>query len=408
MELVRLLDPFSRGDGFHLSPDIGRVLRAVRIHLRMDVSFISRFEGSERVIGHVDAGEPTPVAPGDRRHQSETYCGHIVSGRLPELIRDTAEVAETARLSATRELDIGAHVGVPLLLSDGSVYGTFCCFRHAPDPTLGERDLDTMRAFADIISHRIEQEEAERRESEAKRRRVEAVLAAGGPAIVYQPIVMLDDLRVVGVEALSRFAQEPRRTPDRWFTEAAEVGLGTALELAAIRNAIEGFRPFWREWPFQLGINCSAKVVIEGGLEAILREAPGERIVLELTEHDEVDDYWLLNEALDPLRALGVRVAVDDAGSGYASMRHILTTRPHIIKLDISLTKEIDRDPMRRALIGALITFASGFDGRLVAEGVETERELQTLRELKVQAAQGYHIGRPMTAEDFRLFLAKR
>ncbi|MBB3950261.1 sensor domain-containing phosphodiesterase [Aureimonas jatrophae] len=407
MELVRLFDNSSHG-GFALSPDIDRVLKVVRTHLRMDVSFVSRFEGRERVIGRVDAEAAAPIAPGDRGHESETYCGHIVSGQLPELIRDTAQVPGTACLSATGELGIGAHVGVPLVLSDGSVYGTFCCFRYTPDLTLSERDVETMRAFADLIAHRIEREEEERRESEAKRRRINEVLAAGGPAIVYQPIVMLDDLRVVGAEALARFSQEPRRTPDRWFGEAAEVGLGTELELAAIRNAIEGFRPFWREWPFQLGVNCSAQVVTDGGLEAILREAPSDRIVLELTEHDKVEDYWLLNEALDPLRALGVRIAVDDAGSGYASMRHILTTRPNIIKLDISLTKDIDRDPMRRALIAALNTFADGFDGRLVAEGVETERELETLRELKVQAAQGYHIGRPMAAGEFRRFLAQR
>lgn len=408
MELVRLFDHPSRGNGLEFSPDIDRVLRAVRTHLRMDVSFVSRFEGSDRIIDYVDAGEAIPVAPGDRRHESETYCGHIATGRLPELIRDTAEVPGTAALAATRELDIGAHVGIPLVLSDGSLYGTFCCFRHRPDPTLGERDLDTMRAFAEVVVHRIEQEEAERRMRKAKRRRIEAALAAGGPRIVYQPIVMLGDGRVVGVEALSRFSQEPRRTPDRWFVEAYEVGLGVELELAAIRNAIEGFRAFWTEWPFQLGLNCSARAVIEGGLEEILREAPSDRLVLELTEHDAVEDYWVLNEALDPLRALGVRIAVDDAGSGYASMRHILTTRPNIIKLDISLTKEIDRDPMRRALIAALRSFADGFGGRLVAEGVETEREYQTLRDLDVQAAQGYHIARPMTGEEFRQFLAGR
>ncbi|MDQ3570948.1 MAG: EAL domain-containing protein, partial [Actinomycetota bacterium] len=94
-------------------------------------------------------------------------------------------------------------------------------------------------------------------------------------------------------------------------------------------------------------------------------------------------------------RQRGLRVAVDDAGAGYASFRHILRLRPDIIKLDMALTRDIDRDPARRALAAALITFAENTGSTIVAEGVETAEELHALRQLGVTAAQGYYLGRP-------------
>lgn len=392
-----------------LFPDIQRILRTIRVHLGMDIAFVSHVVGAERVFRYVEgASSLVELKVGDCGPLDESYCQRVIDGRLPELVPDTSAVSEAMAIPATRELPVGAHMSVPLRFSDGSVYGTFCCFSHAPRPALNDRDLDVMRAFAEITAHQIESSEAQQRERDVKRARIEAVLAAGGPSILFQPIILLSDRRVVGVEALARFESEPRRSPDQWFAEAAEVGLCTALELAAVRNALKAWAPVWRDMPLQLGLNCSPKLIIEGGLKDILAEVPADRIVLELTEHTEVDDYLLLNDRLQPLRDLGVRVAIDDAGSGYASMRHILTTRPDIIKLDISLTRRIDSDPMRRALAQALIGFAAGFDGRIVAEGVETEQELAALQELGVHAAQGYFIARPMTVEAFRQFLSRR
>jgi predicted signal transduction protein with EAL and GGDEF domain len=95
------------------------------------------------------------------------------------------------------------------------------------------------------------------------------------------------------------------------------------------------------------------------------------------------------------LRALGVRIAIDDAGAGYASMRHILSIEPDLIKLDMSLTRGIDQDRKRRALASALIAFAHETRIDIVAEGVETAAELDTLRELGVRKVQGYFLARP-------------
>jgi EAL domain-containing protein (putative c-di-GMP-specific phosphodiesterase class I) len=128
----------------------------------------------------------------------------------------------------------------------------------------------------------------------------------------------------------------------------------------------------------------------------MLEGAPLKRIVLEITEHESVDDYAKLGAALAPLRERGLRVAVDDAGAGYASFRHILKLEPDVIKLDISITRDIDTQISRRALAAALIRFAEETGSRIVAEGVETEAELAVLRELRVNKAQGFLIGRPV------------
>lgn len=389
--------------------DIRRALRSLRRHLQMEVAFISQFSGTERIFIEVDTDlDDPPIAIGMSIPMEEGYCQRIVDGRLPYLIPDTGLVPEALEIAATLGMPIGSHISVPLIFSDGRVYGTFYCFGRHSDLTLHNRDLAMLRAVAELTSHHLEHEEKIRREASVKSERIRTVIASGGPEIVFQPIVLLADMRVIGVEALSRFSAEPRRTPDFWFAEAGEVGLKVELEKSALDNAIAEWSPLWRQTRLNLSLNCSAETVLSGVLETVFEHSPVEMIILEITEHDEVDDYDLLNRSLAPLRAQGLRLAIDDAGSGYASMRHILNTRPDIIKLDVSLTRDIDRDAMRRSLAGALVRFAEGFEGNVVAEGVEKESDLDALRVLGVRAAQGYHIARPLSLEGFHQFLSSR
>ncbi|MGH9028106.1 MAG: EAL domain-containing protein, partial [Acidimicrobiales bacterium] len=129
---------------------------------------------------------------------------------------------------------------------------------------------------------------------------------------------------------------------------------------------------------------------------SFVKEITAERIVLEVTEHSEIDDYACFGDSLSELRSNGVRLAVDDAGAGFASFRHILNIQPDIIKLDVALTRGIDADPARQALGSALLTFGlDAFNAGVVAEGIENERELATLRALGYPFGQGYHLGRP-------------
>jgi EAL domain-containing protein (putative c-di-GMP-specific phosphodiesterase class I) len=117
--------------------------------------------------------------------------------------------------------------------------------------------------------------------------------------------------------------------------------------------------------------------------------------VLEVTEHSSIEDYAPLVEARMRLRAHGIRLAVDDAGAGYASFRHIVALAPDIIKIDRGIVTGVDKDPARSALVAAMVTFARSFDATIVAEGVETGGELDSLAGLGVDTLQGHLTGMP-------------
>jgi EAL domain-containing protein (putative c-di-GMP-specific phosphodiesterase class I)/AmiR/NasT family two-component response regulator len=247
----------------------------------------------------------------------------------------------------------------------------------------------------------LERKATAEREATARRAELEAritkVLADDTMCIHFQPIVDLTNGSTVGNEALTRFTTEPVRPPNEWFAEAASIGRGIDLEAAAIEAAIAqlGDLP-----PAAfLSINASPATVCSRRLTDLLGPAISDRIVIELTEHDRVDDYDQLLAALEPLRALGIRLAVDDTGAGYASLNHILRLGADILKLDIGLTRTIDHDPVRRSLASALVAFAHDIGAAIIAEGVETQGELDTLRGLGVPWAQGYHLGKPAPIE---------
>jgi EAL domain-containing protein (putative c-di-GMP-specific phosphodiesterase class I) len=229
---------------------------------------------------------------------------------------------------------------------------------------------------------------------EERREFIRLTIANQSFDMVFQPIVDLKGGSAVGAEALSRFRHGPDRPPDVWFAEAAAVGLGVELELTALRLALEqlGRLPAG----LYLSLNASIEAVMSDEFRASMNSIPAERVVLELTEHTEVHDYTLFRQTLQDLRSKGLRLAVDDAGAGYSSFRHILNLQPDVIKLDIGLTKGIDRDPARRALGSALLAFGlEAYNASVVAEGIETEGEFRTLQVLGCPLGQGYYLGRP-------------
>jgi EAL domain-containing protein (putative c-di-GMP-specific phosphodiesterase class I) len=256
--------------------------------------------------------------------------------------------------------------------------------------TLREHNI----ALTDELERRLEREQLAEREKSERVERIEHVLADGtSMGMVFQSIVDLADRSVVGVEALARFADEPLRSPDLWFGEAAEVGLGPELEMKAVRAAIAELDRL--PSGVFLAVNVSPALVMSGKLDYLVDDPVCPRLVFELTEHVAVDDYGPIRQHIDPLREHGARVAVDDAGAGFSSMRHILLLQPEIIKLDNSLTHGVDHDPARRALASSLISFAKDVGASLIAEGVETAEELSTLEGLGAHWVQGYHIARP-------------
>jgi GAF domain-containing protein len=257
---------------------VAHVLRTVRKHLEMDVAFISHFRVDDRVFEHVDADGPAPIHVGQAIPLEEGYCLKVVRGELPQFIPDTSTVPACMVLPATSAIPIGAHLSVPVLLAGGEVYGTLCCFRYLPDHSLGERDMRMMRAFAEVLAGRLDENLAAVRLRERAAEEIRDTMAAGAPRMVFQPIYSLEDAELAGVD--------------------------------------------------------------------------------------------------------------------------ILNLKSDVIKLDMSLTRNIDVDPGRRALAKGLISFAHDIGSSITAGGVETRAELDALRCLGVDKVQGYFLSRPLPLDE--------
>jgi EAL domain-containing protein (putative c-di-GMP-specific phosphodiesterase class I) len=266
---------------------------------------------------------------------------------------------------------------------------------------------DRLRELQDEIGRGLDIErERARREQEIMRldrrrrdraeERIGRLIDGAGLDIALQPIVDLDSRRVVGAEALARFTDEDgdRLPTEETFLDAHALGLGVELELAVIDLALHNQSRL--PTGLYLSVNVSPALLGSAELESrIERELSVRPLVVELTEHQAVEDYVQLDGALERLRALGVRVAVDDVGSGFASFRHVTRVKPEILKLDRSLVSGIDDDPVRQSLASAIVAFARDVDAIVVSEGIESGDELSCLMDLAVGCGQGFYLGRP-------------
>lgn len=222
---------------------------------------------------------------------------------------------------------------------------------------------------------------------------VAGVLADRSFHPVFQPVYSLKDGRILAVEALTRFEAIPYRTPDLWFAAAQAAGHGVNLELAAIDEALRACADLPEH--VALSLNASPATLSDPHLLDLVTAHPERQVIVEITEHAVVSDYHLLQATVGALRAQGIRIAVDDAGAGFSSLRHIVQLAPETIKVDISLTQGVATSPLRRALAGALVEFAQHTGAELVIEGVEESSDLTTWIGLGADAAQGYLVGRP-------------
>jgi PAS domain S-box-containing protein len=252
--------------------------------------------------------------------------------------------------------------------------------------------LPAIVEFAGLAGALLGSSIAARRSLLRARDAIRTVVDRGTFDPVFQPIVELANRRIIGYEALTRFRDGV--PPQARFASAAAVGLGPALELATLTAALrEAERLPPDLW---LSLNVSPDLVLAGeGLRDLVRTA-GRPIVCEVTEHAVIDDYVAFRLAMAQLE--GLRLAVDDAGAGFASFRHVLELKPAFVKLDRSLVADIDGDPVRQALMVGMSHFAKSVGCRLIAEGIETKAELVTLMELGVPLGQGYLLGRPASA----------
>ena len=373
------------------------ILTAVKDHLGMDVAWVSSLQGNELRYDLV-SGHATAAAPEEGTSDSldGSYCRRVLTGELAPAVADARAHPGVRDLEVTERLGIGAYLGVPVRSPGGGVTGMLCCTSAGARPDLAQHQVRILALLAEVLAGlALPGLSAAADGADATQRvlveSVDAVISGAGRHCVYQPIVDLESGRVKGFESLLRVEVEPYR-PDLWLGLAHQVGRRLDLEVAAARTALEAL-PLLREEEY-LSINLSAQAIVER-LDEVLADVDPAHVVVELTEHEQVADYAVLMDVLRPALDAGLRLAIDDAGAGYASFRHVLRLAPAMIKADLDLVRDIDEDPARQALLSAMLTVARSSGASLVAEGVETASELACLVRLGVGAAQGYHLARP-------------
>jgi EAL domain-containing protein (putative c-di-GMP-specific phosphodiesterase class I)/DNA-binding response OmpR family regulator len=284
---------------------------------------------------------------------------------------------------------------IPLRTSTALLGAIVVCTDSVDGITFLAGRLPVLESFGAVASALLGPGIVSRQQRGEIRRDLEAVLATEAFVPVFQPVVDLASGETVGHEALTRFHDGTR--PDRRFADAAAVGLGLELESACLSAAMAASPLLPGDgW---LSLNVSPDLLLEGERLRDCLDGQARSAVLEVTEHVAIENYSAIREAVSSIGA-NVRIAVDDAGAGFASFRHILELRPDYVKLDIGLVRDIDRDDVRQALVAGIVYFAKKSGCRLIAEGIETEGERDQLRALGVDLGQGYLLGRPASAAD--------
>lgn len=388
-------------DAIQPAKAIARLLAEARIRLGLDIAFVSEFEGGRRVFRHVQGSSGLlRLVAGEGDPLETTFCARVVAGTAPQVMRDAQTEPSVADLPATRDLGIGAHVSVPIIFSNGRLYGTLCVFSQAPSSTLGDRDVEVLRVMASLIVEQLEIDEMLADQRQQAIARIHGAMRAGGLTTVFQPVVRLADGSLAFVEALSRFHAQPFRTPDQWFAEAWSVGLGPDLELWAVQCALDELHRLPED--VHMSVNLSPETALGSSLLPMLGAVDCSRLIVEITEHAVVADYDPLRTALRALRDIGVSIAIDDVGAGHSGLQALLELKPDLLKLDVSITSGLDVDPLRYSLADAVAAFASASGLETVAEGVETRSEAEALRDLRISFAQGYLFGRPGGMDSLR------
>ncbi|MDI9246193.1 EAL domain-containing protein [Marinobacter sp. CHS3-4] len=395
-DTVTATDYFDQG----FTVSISKLLGMLRRNFGMDLAFIGKFERGFRSSVVLNAGERSKLSDNAyfSHPENDTYCRKIADGELPCIIPDTGQNPITRDMAVTDDLSIGAYMGVPIFLSTGEVYGTLCCLKHSTHHSLNSRDPSLLRFVAEVIADRIESlRQSDGRLNEIEER-IDQVIAFDELDMHFQPIWGVEKNRVAGYEALARFQTVNYRSPDVWFSEAEEVGQGERLESVAIRRALGALKHLPEDC--FISINASPEMVLSRVLAKLLLGTDGERVIVEVTEHARIMDYQAFRNAAQLFRAMGVRLAIDDAGSGYASFKHVMELDADVIKLDLNLIRGIDSDVKKQALAAALISYARRVGAEVVAEGVETQQEFSMLKELDVDKVQGSLIGKAVPLDE--------
>lgn len=251
------------------------------------------------------------------------------------------------------------------------------------------------RALAESMSR-------ENEDAKLRARRLAEIIENEQVHTLVHPVFRMSDLSIVGYEALSRGPEETEfERPDKLFKVAYDSDLVLKLERLCRKKALEAAAHMPGDRYLFLNIEPDAvndpqlRDITFSTLIADSKLAP-DKVVLEITERTAIVDFVAFRQTLEYLRTLGFGVAVDDAGAGYGSLQCLAEVKPEWVKVDLSLVRSCDADPVRQQLISSLVTYAGEIGVNLVAEGIETKAELRTLRELGVEFGQGFLFTQPV------------
>ncbi|WP_345712129.1 EAL domain-containing protein, partial [Kineococcus glutinatus] len=344
-------------DAWNPTPDVlagvQRLLELARTHLGTDIAWLSHFDAGQQVI-RTTSGDATAmhVAAGDALPVEGSFCVRVLAGTLPAAVPDARRDPVTRELAVTSRLGIGSYVGAPVRGPAGEVRGMLCCLGRTANPELDQHAARYAALVADLVSDHLNSA-ASTGHGSAHRQRgaVEELLTGERVSAAFQPLVRLADGAVVGFEALARFDHPAFPGPAHAFAAATGAGLGVELELLTARHALAGLARV--PAGTRLSVNLSAEALLDPRSPELLlsgaerARATGRRLGVEITEHTQVPDYRALAAVVEPLRERGVALLVDDAGAGYASLRHILRLHPDVIKADVELVRGVETDPVR-------------------------------------------------------------
>lgn len=374
------------------------VCAELRATLGLGIVALEWLTGDTLVILGMESAGPAPLGPGSIIPRERSQYLRERATRGPWIEEWDAADLDDPYFHAWR--DAGFNVGAFAPLVRGGEVRGLLVGATASRTSVEEasRRLPALVEYAALATALIEPIMRQRTEAIGLASDVRAIIAAKAFRTVFQPIVGLASKVVAGYEALTRF--EDGVSPAAHFANARRAGVGVELELATLAGAMEASRAL-PPWAF-LSLNVSAELLAAAGDLGLVDATHGRPLVLELTEHEEgVDTGHVL--ALVAGLGHGIKLAVDDAGAGYAGLQRVLELRPDFVKLDIGLVRNIDRDPAREALIAGMVHFARETDSSLIAEGIEREGERRILRRLGVSFGQGYLLGRPGPAEAWTL-----
>ncbi|MCX6363375.1 MAG: EAL domain-containing protein [Actinobacteria bacterium] len=230
----------------------------------------------------------------------------------------------------------------------------------------------------------------------------ERVISESQITCVYQPIVTLSDFTVIGYELLARGPlQSELHRPDALFEVARAENRVPELDRLCRMMAARSSATLPREYlrfintePIDLLSRSGGEIAVQEFIDATPEELRSQT-VMEITENAVIDDFPHMRYVVDRLRDKGFRIAIDDAGAGYAGLQTMVEIEPDFIKLDMSLTRHLERSLVKQKLIGTLRDFCEQAEIALVAEGIETTEQLDALLALGITYGQGFLFAHP-------------